>query len=623
MAGLRSNSSPLYRKDSATITISAVPPRGTEQIRAGAAMGLTPSALCRLGGEANSAETGEGSPSDGGRRRSTGATGGVNGRHSCNGCTSQMPLSGRPRGAGSASSREGLEQQAPPPVQWQQHSPTMQRPAPSARSPVGAGRRDISSRPAGSAVAAAAAAAAANAAAAVARGPDSGASGEEEAEAAALAGASPSPKPRVPPDVNAAFSIGHMLGSGAFGTVWEARHRDTGELVAMKILEKRRQLQEDFRLEPAEVEILKTVHHPNIVQLRDVFSTENCVYLVMELVLGGHLQVCLHARLLPCHKRVRPMPRVFRWLHTHPRATRAQARLKAQPHGCYDEPRAKLLLGQVIAAVHYLHERNIIHRDIKPENLLFADNTDILEGATVKLTDFGLSTMKEGRLTTRCGTPSYCAPELLSGEGYGKAVDMWSVGVLSYILLCGVLPFVGVDRNELFGKIRKGQYDFAGTGPAADVSELARDLVGRLLRLAPMERYSTRETLQHPWIVSAGQEDDGACGADGDGGDGDGAADGNGRRRWSLTSTESLDTVHEMMRRFNAERRLRRAFWVVVACGRFERSVGLRGGWPDDSDGGGSGGKGGGGGGGGGGGNGEMSGWAVDGPPPPPPPPDR
>ena len=228
--------------------------------------------------------------------------------------------------------------------------------------------------------------------------------------------------------------------------------------------------------------------------------------------------------------------------------------------------------------------------------------------------------MKEGRLTTRCGTPSYCAPELLSGEGYGKAVDMWSVGVLAYILLCGVLPFVGAGRAELFRKIRKGQYGFAGPGPAADVSELARDLVGRLLRLAPMERYSTRETLQHPWIVSAGQDDNDAHGADGGDRDScrgsDEGIDGNGRRRSSAASrpSESLDTVHEMMRRFNAERRLRRAFWVVVACGRFERGLGLHGGWPDDG--------GGGGGAGCGGGSGEMSGWPLDGPPPPPPPPD-
>ena len=197
----------------------------------------------------------------------------------------------------------------------------------------------------------------------------------------------------------------------------------------------------------------------------------------------------------------------------------------------------------MIEAVHYLHGRNIIHRDIKPENLLFVERNDELR---VKLTDFGLSTMKEGRLTTRCGTPSYCAPELLSGEGYGKAVDMWSLGVLTFIMLRGVLPFIGSDRADLFKRIRAGKYEFSGPN---QVSDLARDLVARLLKLAPMERYSTRETLQHPWIVGDEGNDAGEEGYTG--------------------AVESLDTVHEMMRRFNAERRLRRAIWVVIACHRF------------------------------------------------------
>ena len=110
-----------------------------------------------------------------------------------------------------------------------------------------------------------------------------------------------------------------MLGSGAFGTVWQAQNRSTGDKVAIKIIEKKRQLQEDFRLESSEVEILKSIHHPNIVKLLDVYNSETCVYLVMELVTGGHLQ----------------------------------ARLK--DNGCYNEDQAKLLLEQVLAAVHYLH----------------------------------------------------------------------------------------------------------------------------------------------------------------------------------------------------------------------------------------------------------------------------
>jgi len=317
--------------------------------------------------------------------------------------------------------------------------------------------------------------------------------------------------------------------------VWMVTARETGERAAIKIVERKRQLHEDFALEPAEAEILKQVAHPNIVKLIDLISTEACVYLVMELVLGGHLQ----------------------------------ARLKA--HGAYDEARARVLIRQVVAAVRHLHERNIIHRDIKPENILFASDSDtILE---VKLTDFGLSTMKEGRLTTRCGTPSYCAPELLSGEGYGKAVDIWSLGVLTYVVLTGQLPFIGRDRPDLFARIQRGQYTYPpppppaadGARPRSPTSDLAKDLISRLLKLEPMERYSTRETLQHPWLADASGE-----------------AGESGPMDLTDVDPESLGTVHEMMRRFIAAQRLKRAMLVVLACGRFRRAAA---GWDDDDDG--------------------------------------
>ena len=342
---------------------------------------------------------------------------------------------------------------------------------------------------------------------------------------------SPTPagiRPRVPAELHNAFSIGSMLGSGAFGTVWIAQSRATSERVAIKIVERQRQLHEDFSLEPAEAEILKTVDHPSIVKLMDYVSSELCVYLIMELVLGGQLQ----------------------------------GRLRQQ--GAYDEHEAKLMLRQVFGAVHHLHDRNIIHRDIKPENILFVEEDDHI---TVKLSDFGLSTQKEGRLTTRCGTPSYCAPELLSGAGYGKSVDVWSLGVLTYVVLCGVLPFVGSDRADLFRKIQKGCFRFdsaaaetpEGRDQVRSPSDLARDFVARLLKLVPMERYSTREALQHPWL------------------DPDGVSEGS-----DAAPVKSLNTVHEMMRRFNAERRLKRVAYVVIACGRFVRAAQ---GWPRLSDG--------------------------------------
>ena len=340
-------------------------------------------------------------------------------------------------------------------------------------------------------------------------------------------------RPRVPPGVHAAYLINSMLGAGAFGTVWMATARESGERCAIKIVERKRQLHEDFSLEPAEAEILKTVHHPNIVKLIDLISTDLSVYLVMELVLGGHLQ----------------------------------ARLKAQ--GAYDEAHAKILIRQVVAAVRHLHERNIIHRDIKPENILFSEISE--ERLEVKLSDFGLSTMKEGRQTTRCGTPSYCAPELLSGEGYGKAVDIWSLGVLTYVVLTGQLPFVGKDRSDLFARIQRGQYTYPpppaeppGGRPRSPTSDLAKDLISRLLKLEPMERYSTRETLQHPWL-----RDDAAAGEDGP---------------TDLTDVdpESLGTVHEMMRRFIAAQRFKRAVLVVIACSRFRRAGAGEWGTPTD-----------------------------------------
>ena len=364
---------------------------------------------------------------------------------------------------------------------------------------------------------------------------------------ASPANASPTPhRPRVPSDVANAYAMSSMLGSGAFGTVWAASQRATGERVAIKIVERKRQLNEDFSLEPAEAEILKQVSHPHIVKLIDMIATEACVYLVMELVMGGHLQ----------------------------------ARLKAE--GAYDEARARIILRQVVAAVHHLHELSVTHRDIKPENILFSEAEAAADGAngadggseqqlSVKLTDFGLSTMKEGRLTTRCGTPSYCAPELLAGEGYGKAVDLWSLGVLTYVLLRGVLPFVGSDRADLFKRIQRGHYSYdacGADGKQREVSEVAKDLISRLLRVEPMERYSTRETLQHPWLRAAAADAD--ADADADGGAAD--ADGGGEVR-----LDNLDTVHEMMRHFIAERRLRKAINVVIACGRFRRA-GL--GWP-------------------------------------------
>lgn len=177
------------------------------------------------------------------------------------------------------------------------------------------------------------------------------------------------------------YALEGPVGSGAFGTVWAARHKPTQERVAIKVIQRKKQLVEDFRLELNEAEILKTLDHPNIVQLKELSAepSGSAAYLIMEMVEGGHLQTRLDER------------------------------------GAYGDRQASGIFKQVASAIAYLHERNITHRDIKPENILFSSNS----GLAVKITDFGMSTMKEGRLTTRCGTPSYCGEPALTAMRRG------------------------------------------------------------------------------------------------------------------------------------------------------------------------------------------------------------
>lgn len=141
----------------------------------------------------------------------------------------------------------------------------------------------------------------------------------------------------------------------------------------------------------------------------------------------------------------------------------------------------------------------------------------------------------------RCGTPSYLAPELINGSGYGKSVDMWSCGVMLFVLVTGVLPFSGSDRDILFQKILRGVYEYPSL---PIISEAVKDLISRLLRTDPMSRYSAREAAVHPWSQPEDPEHP------------------------SSPQNLDLDTVHEMMRSFNAERRWRRALHMVVAINR-------------------------------------------------------
>uniref|UniRef100_A0A3B5M8T8 Calcium/calmodulin-dependent protein kinase IGb n=1 Tax=Xiphophorus couchianus TaxID=32473 RepID=A0A3B5M8T8_9TELE len=166
--------------------------------------------------------------------------------------------------------------------------------------------------------------------------------------------------------------------------------------------------------------------------------------------------------------------------------------------GVYSEKDASRVIQQVLEAVSFLHQNGIVHRDLKPENILYYSQD---EDSKIMISDFGLSKMAEnGIMSTACGTPGYVAPEVLAQKPYSKAVDCWSIGVITYILLCGYPPFYEESETRLFSKIMKAQYEF--DSPFWDnISESAKDFIRNMMQKNPSMRYTTEQALRHPWII--------------------------------------------------------------------------------------------------------------------------
>lgn len=238
---------------------------------------------------------------------------------------------------------------------------------------------------------------------------------------------------------------------------------DTGEAVAMKILDKehlvRTNMVEQIK---QEITILKKIHHPYIVDLQEVMSSKDKIFMVMELVTGGDLFD------------------------------------KIAVEGPLKEPAAKTLFVQLISALHYCHSQGIYHRDLKPENVLLSSEGD------VKLSDFGLGSVRQedtinsaGLLNTICGTPNYAAPEVLARKGYdGATADIWSLGVVLYVVLAGCLPFDEDDLVEMFQKISQADYE---TPPW--LSNDAADIIKSMLTADPDHRTSLQKLWEHPWLA--------------------------------------------------------------------------------------------------------------------------
>ncbi|XP_020292730.1 calcium/calmodulin-dependent protein kinase type 1 isoform X2 [Pseudomyrmex gracilis] len=263
------------------------------------------------------------------------------------------------------------------------------------------------------------------------------------------------------PSVEDKYILKDLLGTGAFSEVRLAESKEKpGQMFAVKIIDKKALKGKEDSLEN-EIKVLRRLTHPNIVQLLETFEDKHKVYLVMELVTGGEL-----------------FDRIVE-------------------KGSYTEKDASGLIRQVLEAVGYMHDQGVVHRDLKPENLLYYSPD---EDSKIMISDFGLSKMEDsGIMATACGTPGYVAPEVLAQKPYGKAVDVWSIGVISYILLCGYPPFYDESDANLFAQILKGEFEF-DSPYWDDISDSAKDFIRKLMCVNVEERYTCKQALAHPWI---------------------------------------------------------------------------------------------------------------------------
>lgn len=256
------------------------------------------------------------------------------------------------------------------------------------------------------------------------------------------------------------YELGRTLGEGTFAKVKFARNVETGENVAIKILDKDKVLRHKMIEQiKREITTMKLIRHPNIIRMYEVMASKTKIYIVMEYVTGGELFDKIRCR----------------------------GRLK--------EDEARKYFQQLINAVDYCHSRGVFHRDLKPENLLLDAS------GTLKVSDFGLSALPQqvrddGLLHTTCGTPNYVAPEVINNKGYdGAKADLWSCGVILFVLMAGYLPFDDSNLMSLYKKIFKADFSCP-----AWFSTSAKKLIKRILDPNPQTRITIAEVIQNEWF---------------------------------------------------------------------------------------------------------------------------
>ena len=255
------------------------------------------------------------------------------------------------------------------------------------------------------------------------------------------------------------YDLEETLGEGHYAVVKSARHVFTGERVAVKVIDKTK-LDAATRVQMMqEVRLMKLVHHPHVVRLYEVIDTQTKLYLVLELADGGDM---------------------YDYIMRHEGVG-------------LDESAARKYFRQIVQAIQYCHELHVVHRDLKPENVVFFQKLGL-----VKLTDFGFSNNFDPgeQLQTSCGSLAYSAPEILLGDSYdAPAVDIWSLGVILYMLVCGAAPFQEANDSETLTMIMDCKYTFP-----SHISTSCKRLVSLMLQRQPHLRASLDDIIKDPWL---------------------------------------------------------------------------------------------------------------------------
>jgi serine/threonine protein kinase len=257
------------------------------------------------------------------------------------------------------------------------------------------------------------------------------------------------------------FQLMERIGEGAYAKVRKAVHVKTKEIYAVKIIDREKLIDvHQTRQVEREIQVMLQMNHPGLIQLQTVLETPERWYMVLEYASGGEL---------------------FEMLTTK---------------GPFDEDTARNYFHQLVDAIDYMHERRAAHRDLKPENILFDHQ------GRLKVADFGFSIVANsqiGQLRSKCGTPSYAAPELFNPDSYaGPPADIWSMGVVLFAMLTGRLPFEGRTVDQLAEAIKRGNVKYPTNMPSDAV-----DLLRNIFVVDPAKRYRMSQIRDHPWFAKS------------------------------------------------------------------------------------------------------------------------